>query len=243
MGTAIGLDLREPWIGDEAVDGFFDWLRSVDERFSTYRDDSLVSQLRRGEIASLIADPDLTDVLELCEEVRLASDGIFDVWAHQPDAFDPSGLVKGWSIDRGADILRTAGARNFCVNAGGDVLAIGQAQPGVAWRVGIRHPVEADKLAAVVAASDLAVATSGAYERGRHIVNSLDEAAPQQLLSATVAGPSLTFADAYATAVFAMGERGVDWLRRLDRYSGYVVTAQRRAIWTDPFDVILQGLS
>jgi thiamine biosynthesis lipoprotein len=239
MGTAIGLDLREPWIRPEAVDAFFDWLRSVDERFSTYRDDSLVSRLRRGEIASLIADPDLTQVLELCEKVRLASDGIFDVWTHHPDGFDPSGLVKGWSIDRGADILRAAGARNFCVNAGGDVLAIGQARPGVAWRVGIRHPVEADKVAAVVAASELAVATSGAYERGEHIINSLHEAAPQELLSVTVAGPSLTFADAYATAAFAMGERGVAWLGQLDSYGGYVVTAHQRAIWTDDFDVLL----
>jgi FAD:protein FMN transferase len=239
MGTAIGLDLREPWVGHEAVDRFFDWLMSVDERFSTYRDDSLVTRLRRGEIASLIADPDLTEVLELCEEVRLASDGIFGVWTHDPDGFDPSGLVKGWSIDRGADILRAAGARNFCVNAGGDVLAIGQARPGVGWRVGIRHPFEADRLAAVVAASDLAVATSGAYERGEHIVNSLDEAAPQQLLSVTVAGPSLTFADAYATTAFAMGERGVEWLDQLDGYGAYVVTAHQRAIWTNDFDVLL----
>ena len=241
MGTAIGLDLRDPCVGPDAVDAFFDWLRSVDERFSTYRDDSLVTRIRGGETTLVNADPDLTEVLELCEQVRLRSDGVFDVWSHHGDGLDPSGLVKGWSIDRGADILRAAGARNFCINAGGDVLAIGQASSGVAWRVGIRHPVEADKVAAVVCASDLAVATSGAYERGEHILNPLDDDAPRQLLSVTVAGPSLTFADAYATAAFAMGEYGVDWVARLVDYSGYVVTAHGRAIWTHPFDMLLQA--
>jgi thiamine biosynthesis lipoprotein len=189
----------------------------------------------------LDADPDLTEVLELCERVRLASDGVFDVWSHHGDGLDPSGLVKGWSIDRGADILRAAGARNFCINAGGDVLAVGEASSGEAWRVGIRHPVEADKVAAVVCASDLAVATSGAYERGAHILNPVAEGAPHQLLSVTIAGPSLTFADAYATAAFAMGEHGVDWLARLAGYSGYVVTAHGRAIWTHPFNMLLQA--
>jgi FAD:protein FMN transferase len=55
----------------------------------------------------------------------------------------------------------------------------------------------------------------------------------------TVAGPSLTFADAYATTAFAMGERGVDWLDQLDGYRAYVVTAHQRAIWTHDFDVLL----
>jgi thiamine biosynthesis lipoprotein len=178
MGTAIGLDLREPWVATDAVDEFFEWLRTVDARFSTYRADSQVSRLRSGEIALVDADPDLTEMLELCEQVRLVSDGVFDVWTHHRDGLDPSGLVKGWSIDGGAEILREGGARNFCINAGGDVLAIGEASPGVAWRVGIRHPVEADKVAGVVAASDPAVATSAAYERGEHILNALMKMPP-----------------------------------------------------------------
>ena len=62
-------------------------------------------------------------------------------------------------------ILEQAGARNLCVNAGGDVLARGEPEPGRAWRVGIRHPEVAGKVAAVLAVRDLAVATSGLYER------------------------------------------------------------------------------
>lgn len=239
MGTVIGLDLREPSIADGAIEAFFDWLRSVDARFSTYRDDSLVSRIRRGETELLRTDGDLIEVLELCEQVRVRSNGAFDVWSHHDDGLDPSGLVKGWSIDRGAEILRAAGARNFCINAGGDVLAIGEARRGEPWRVGVRHPIDANRVASVVLASDLAVATSGAYERGAHILTALSEGGPPQPLSVTVAGPTLTLADAYATAAFAMGERGVEWLARLGTYSGFVVTAKGRAVWTHSFDSLL----
>ena len=166
MGTAIGLDLREPWVATEAVDEFFEWLRTVDARFSTYRADSQVSRLRRGEISVQETDEDFREVLALCDEVQGVSRGAFDIWHCSEEGLDPSGLVKGWSIDRGAESLRRAGARNFCINAGGDVMAAGEATPGDAWRVGIRHPRVGDSLAKVVAVRDLAVATSGAYERG-----------------------------------------------------------------------------
>ena len=79
MGTAIGLDLREPWVADSAVDAFFGWLRSVDVRFSTYREDSLVSRLRRGEISTEEIDEDFHEVLSMCGAVERLSHGAFDI--------------------------------------------------------------------------------------------------------------------------------------------------------------------
>lgn len=239
MGTAISLDLRSPWAEAGAVDEFFEWLRSVDERFSTYRDESLVSRIRRGEIGLAEAGPDIRQVLELCEGVRLASGGVFDVWSHDRQGLDPSGLVKGWSIDRGAEILRRAGARNFCINAGGDVLAAGEATVGNAWRVGIRHPHSGDRLVKVVAARDLAVATSGAYERGAHITNPGAPAAPAQLLSLTVVGAGLTLTDAYATAAFAMGEAGIGWVASQPGFGVCAVTGPGRTVWDDRFAALI----
>ena len=147
--------------------------------------------------------------------------------------------MKGWSIDRGARLLALAGARNFCINAGGDVLARGEAAPGRPWQIGIRHPQIPDKMAAVVAGCDLAVATSGAYERGDHIVDPKSGRPAADLLSMTIAGASLGYADAYATAAFAMGEAGVDWMSRLAGYSGLAITSQPRVVWSDPFDRLL----
>ena len=235
MGTAISLDLREPWVADDAVDSFFAWLRSVDARFSTYRDDSIVSRLRRGEVALGDVDDDVRTVLQLCAEVTRDSAGAFDAWRWSPDGLDPSALVKGWSVDEGARILEAAGARNFCVNAGGDVLARGEAYPGGGWRIGLRHPERPDRVSAVVVGRDLAVATSGAYERGDHIVHPGINDAPRELLSMTVVGPRLALADAYATAAFAMGMAGVPWTATQAGYSGYGISAQHRVLWTDGF--------
>lgn len=232
MGTAISLDLRAPWVEETALEAFFAWLQSVDDRFSTYRAGSLVSRLRRGEISVDQTDADFHEVLAMCAEARRVSDGAFDIWRCSPDGMDPSGLVKGWSIDRGARILLDAGARNFCVNAGGDVLARGEAAPGLPWRIGIRHPRLAGKVAAVLAGRDLAVATSGTYERGPHIVDPIRGGAPSGLLSVTVSGPQLAFADAYATAAFAMGSAGPGWMSRLAGHAGLAITTSERVVWT-----------
>ena len=239
MGTAIGLDLREPWVADGSVDTFFGWLRSVDMRFSTYREDSVVSRLRRGEISTEEIDEDFHEVLSMCGAVERLSRGAFDIWHHSPAGIDPSGLVKGWSIDRGARVLFDAGARNFCINAGGDVLTRGEAAPGRPWQIGIRHPQIPDKMAAVVAGCDLAVATSGAYERGDHIVDPVSGRPPSGLLSMTIAGPSLAYADAYATAAFAMSEPGVRWMKQVAGYAGLAITSQLRVVWSDAFDALL----
>ncbi|MHB8509622.1 MAG: FAD:protein FMN transferase [Candidatus Dormibacteria bacterium] len=239
MGTVIGLDLRPPWIEPEVVEAFFLWLKSVDERFSTFKDGSLVSRLRRGELDESGYDADLREILELCERVRLASAGAFDVWTHNPAGVDPSGLVKGWSIDRGAAILRAGGARNFCINAGGDVLAAGESTRGSAWRVGIRHPSSPEALVKVVGVRDQAVATSGSYERGAHITNSAVQSAPTELLSLTVVGVGLTLTDAYATAAFAMGEAGISWVAAQPHCGVCAVTANGRTVWDEQFATVM----
>lgn len=152
---------------------------------------------------------------------------------------DPSGLVKGWSIEAAGDILGLAGARNFSINAGGDVIARGEPEPGRPWRVGIRHPELADRLAAVLEVRDLAVATSGAYERGEHIRDPHTGRPPRGLRSVTVVGPSLTYADAYATAAFAMGADGLPWVARHPGYGVYGITDDESVQFTPDIERLL----
>ena len=66
---------------------------------------------------------------------------------------------------------KQAGCANFAVNAGGDIRLRGAALPDDRWSVGIQHPRERDRVAAVVEGTDLAVATSGAYARGDHVLD------------------------------------------------------------------------
>jgi thiamine biosynthesis lipoprotein len=95
-------------------------------------------------------------------------------------------------VQRAADQLYEAGVTDFCLTAGGDVATRGLAGAGAPWRVGIRHPYDRRAVAAIVEARHgLAVATSGAYERGEHILVPATGRPPHGVLSVTVVGPDL----------------------------------------------------
>jgi thiamine biosynthesis lipoprotein len=208
-------------------------LREVDATFSTYRDDSEISRLDRGEITLAECRPEVDEVLTRCVALERATRGYFSV--RPAGRLDPSGLVKGWAVAGAADRLAATGAENFCINAGGDVVARGRPAPDRLWRVGIRHPEALDQLAAVVAVEDLAVATSGEYERGAHILDPHTGRPPTGLLSVTIIGPALGTADAYATAAFAMGADGPDWTTTLTGYDAMCITSDHRVLSTPGF--------
>lgn len=234
MGTTVVVDVRDDGVPESCLDDVFDWLRLVDETFSTYKPDSEISRLGRGELAEGDAADDVRHVLARCAELREETRGFFDAYAAGP--LDPSALVKGWSVDRAGELLDAGGARNYTINAGGDVLARGRALPGGTWRVGIRHPELPDAVASVVEASELAVATSGAYERGAHILDPHTGVAPDGVLSVTVTGPELGTADAFATAAFAMGAGGPAWTARLaGGYEALTILADGRVLSTPGF--------
>jgi FAD:protein FMN transferase len=170
----------------------FAWLRWVDATFSTYRADSEISRLARGE--RFEPHPLVRGVLARCEELRVETGGLFD--ARAGGRLDPSGFVKGWAVERAAAF----GSGRFLIDAGGDVVLRGS------WRVGIRHPYEPDRLAAAITVADCAVATSGAYERGPHIIDPRTRLPASGLSSVTVVGRDLGTADAYATAAFVAGD-------------------------------------
>ncbi|HEY8982421.1 MAG TPA: FAD:protein FMN transferase [Streptomyces sp.] len=205
MGFPISLRIDDDTVPEGLGDAVFDWLREVDERFSPYKPGSEVSRYGRGELADDALSADLVEVLGLCEEYRVATGGAFDVRLPGRD-FDPCAVVKGWSVQRAADLLTGAGVRRFCLNAGGDVVV-----SGGPWRVGVRHPEFADQVCAVLELDAGGVATSARYERGDHIIDGRTGLAATGLDSLTIVARSLTLADTVATAAFAMGREGVEW--------------------------------
>ena len=240
MGTTISVDVAQGDVTAAAIEGAFAWLRDVDSRFSTYRLDSEISRLGRGELSLDDCSTDVRDVLERCDAMRSRTDGYFDIRRHRTDAaLDPSGYVKGWALDRAADILVEGGAEAFCLNGGGDVIAVGEAKPGTAWRIGIRHPRFVDQVAGVLELRDLAVATSGSYERGDHVIDPHTGRSPRDVLSVTVVGPRLTETDVFATAALAMDGEGIGWLARQPGYASCAITAADRMISTEAFRLLL----
>lgn len=231
MGFPVSLRVDDEDVPERAADPVFAWLREVDERFSPFKPGSEVSRHGRGELEPHELSEDLVEVLGLCERYRLATGGAFDV--RLPGrGFDPCAVVKGWSVQRGAQLLRAAGARRFCLNAGGDVVA-----SGGPWRVGVRHPEHAGRLCTVLELTDGAVATSARYERGDHIIDGRTGHPATGLLSMTVVAATLTEADSVATAAFAMGAEGIEWAASLAGCEVFAVVAGGQVLRTADFPV------
>jgi thiamine biosynthesis lipoprotein len=242
-GTVIGVDIRDP-VADELHDEVFSWFASVDELFSTWREDSEISRLARAEIARADASPEVHEVLDRCDALREETRGAFDVtFAADPRVevrpgfgpIDPSGFVKGWALERAATMLIDAGIANFSINAGGDVLTRGAPEPRREWRVGVQHPTQRDAVAAIVTGTDLAVATSGRYERGDHIINPRTGVPATDLISVTVVGDDLGRADGYATAALVLGHDGMDWLATQPNIEAMAITNHCAVVRTDGF--------
>jgi thiamine biosynthesis lipoprotein len=237
MGMPVIVDVCDPGASTAAVDRAYAWLDLVDRMFSTYRPDSEISRLNNGELALVDADPAVRSVLARCAALCAETGGYFDARGSAAgDGIDPSGLVKGWSVEGAARILERAGLRSFSINAGGDVLVRGRAPQGGRWQIGIQHPLQRDAIAAVLAVSHGGVATSGTYERGAHIIDPHSGLPPEGVLSVTIVGPSLATADAYATAAFAMGRDAAAWCSTLAGFEAIVVTDDERVLTTPGLD-------
>jgi FAD:protein FMN transferase len=238
MGTVVSFDVR---IADEsqrpemraAIASAVSWLHRVDEVFSTYRADSQISRLGRGEVRLADCDPDVAEVLELCAIVGRETSGFFS--STYAGRLDPTGMVKGWAIQRASELLHAAGSSNHCVNGGGDIQFVGEPQPGDAWQVGIAHPLHRNELASVVSIRDGAVATSGTAERGAHVLDPFTGRPAETLASVTVVGAELTRVDAYATAALAMGNAARSWLESCQGYEAFAIRADGFGWWTSGF--------
>jgi thiamine biosynthesis lipoprotein len=236
--TVVSVELRlvpEGVDGRAALGAVRKLLDHVDATFSVFRPDSLVSSLRSGEEDEdrLLWQPrnpaerDLAEVITACRRARVLTRGGFDPWA-VPGGFDPSGLVKGWAAGRAARLLNQRGVRHVMVNAGGDLAVSGGAGPGTPWRIGIRDPLDARLLIAVVELGDGGLATSGRYERGNHLHQPAPVPTGQEYTAATGVGPPHALTDALATALTAGGRPVAAAVTRLPGYTCLVTDPGNR---------------
>lgn len=213
-------------------------LHAIDAKFSTYRADSPISRMARGE--GVERDPEVAEVLRRCAEVEAETDGAFT--AYPAGRLDPSGWVKGWAIEEVDRLLAAAGSRNHLIVGGGDVQARGEAELGRAWTVGIADPLHPDRFRVLVTGRDFAVATSGTAERGAHIIDPATAEPANGFASVTLIGRRIAHTDAYATAVFAMGpERGLEWAEERDGFEAYAVLPDGTTVETAGFSRYLAG--
>lgn len=219
MGTVFSFHLVDAADPVSAVADAVAWLHWVDATFSTYQADSVINRLARGEVALRDCPAAIAEVLDACAQLEAETHGFFSAYAG--GQLDPSGYVKGWAIERASDLLVLHGADDHMINGGGDIQCRGTDPSGEPWRLGISDPADRSRVVAVVTGTDVALATSGTAERGAHVVDPHTRNSIAGLRSVSVYGRHLALADAYATAAFAMGDRGQAWVEALDGYHGY----------------------
>jgi thiamine biosynthesis lipoprotein len=230
MGTVVTIDVYPGPAATDAqralvsalIERACDILHRADEVFSTWRPDSPVSRLRRGEIAAEDAPPEVAHVIAACTAARELSGGWFDPWA-MPGGFDPTGYVKGWAAQRALAVLAPArGTSGAMVNAAGDIASFGRMPTGEPFRIGIADPAAPRRLAEIVELTG-AVATSGSYERGPHLIDPHTGLPAARAASASVTGPDLGLADALATGLAVAGPDGLRLVEAIAGYAALVI--------------------
>ena len=232
-GTVVFIDVTSDIDIEPAITTVKQYVQKVDELFSTYKKNSIISQLRRGEIEIEYCPPEVIEVWDLCAFVKELTERAFDPWA-VAGGFDPSGLVKGWAADNCAEILLAAGADHIQVNAAGDLALRGGFTPEQPWSIGVVNPDNRLEILQTFEISHGAIATSGTYERGAHINDPHTGMIAIGAKSATVIGPNGAIADALATALMVAGRDGAIWFTtpELSEYSAWVIDRHEKVAWS-----------
>ncbi|NOX19755.1 MAG: FAD:protein FMN transferase, partial [Nitrospirae bacterium] len=141
---------------------------------------------------------------------------------------DPGGITKGYAADLAVMALKKQGIKAALVAIAGDIKGYGLKPDGRPWLVGIRDPrsKNRDEIFATVELKDLAISTSGDYERFfiengvryHHILDPKTGLPASGVISVTVIGPDATYTDALATAIFV---KGVKQGLKLAKKAGY----------------------
>jgi thiamine biosynthesis lipoprotein len=231
MGMTARVAIMDDAARRDDLDAVFDFFAETDRRFSPFKAESELCRLNRGEVDEPSAE--MQEILALSEKSRAETGGYFDI--RRPDGLiDTSGIVKGWAIAMGARLLRARGHRDFAVEIGGDIQTSGKSRQGLDWQVGIRSPF-ADAVVKILYPRGGAVATSGSYHQGRHIYDPHGGANGDKtggFVSMTVIGDDIMEADIRATAAFAMGGPGIQFIERSDGFEAYAIDASGIATMT-----------
>ena len=227
MGTVASIHVHggvSAEVADPAIDAAFGEL---------HRPTSEISRVNDGSLSLLDCSPEVIDVLDACTWLEHVSGGAFT--AHRPDdgRIDPAGFVKGWAADRAGLVLAAHGLEHWCLTVGGDLVVHGRPNDADRWTIAIADPTHRRAVITGVVVAEGAVATSGTAERGRHLW-SADGTAADTFASVTVTGPSLTWADAFATAACAMGTAGLDWVDGFEGYRAFAVAHDGELVNTVP---------
>ena len=239
----MGMPARVELVGADPADtiaAVYDLWDAIDEQFSTYKATSEISAINRGERMPVDYSTDMQAVFALAAVTKRETNGHFDI-ARPDGTLDPSGIVKGWAIQRAAQLATAAGFSDHYLEIAGDIQTNGTDAAGEPWRIGIANPFNDTEIIKVLYPRGAGVATSGTARRGQHIYDPRDPSIDlTTMVSMTVVGPNVYEADRFATAAFAMGANGVYFIESLVGFEAYAVNHQGIATQTTGLEAYLQ---
>ncbi|SBS72731.1 FAD:protein FMN transferase [uncultured Microbacterium sp.] len=230
MGTVVSIHVitraGAPSWGEAEAEASFAALRDLDRVFSTYRDDSDISRLRRGDGRTPALDPRVAAVADACAHWEAATGGRFS--ADWRGWFDPTGYVKGWAVETAArahlaPLLERDEVIAAGINAGGDLQLFTAPGADWSWRIGIADPAHPGAVIATIDVVNGAVATSGLAERGAHIIDPRSGSPARGVASATVIADGLAAADVWATSAVVAGMDDLSWIADAGTRTGILV--------------------
>lgn len=240
MGMPITVEITDANANAKSINKIFMYFKYIDNKFSTYKKTSEITKINTGKINKKNLSADMKTVFRLAKKTRKETNGYFNI--NKKNKIDPSGLVKGWAINNAAKIILSDGFKNFYIDAGGDIQTRGLNAKGQNWKVGIRNPFSKNEIVKVITAKNKGVATSGIYERGKHIFNPKNKyRKADEIVSLTVIGPNIYEADRFATAAFAMGREGIRFIENLKGFDGYMINKNGIATMTSGFSAYQQN--
>lgn len=234
MGMPITIEIVDSVSSSQDLEDCFKIFTEVDARFSTYKPTSEISQINGGMIPLSQQSDEMKEIFRLAEQTRKETNGFFSI--RHKGKIDPSGIVKGWAIQQVATHLKRSGFKNFYVDAGGDIQTSGKNEQKEQWKIGIRNPFNRDENVKVIAGENIAVATSGTAIRGQHIYNPFETERPiTDIVSLTIVADDILDADRFATAAFAMGKSGIEFIEKMHGLEGYMIDKDGIATYTSGF--------
>ncbi|HUD45002.1 MAG TPA: FAD:protein FMN transferase [Patescibacteria group bacterium] len=258
MGMPITVEIVDAEFPKDAFKKVYEYFTYIDNKFSTYKKNSEISQINERRIKKSEYSPDMRNIFALSQKTKEETDGYFDILHN--GKYDPSGLVKGWAIWNAAALLKKMRINNFYIDAGGDIQVAGKNKENKLWKVGIRNPFNRFENVKIVYLDNLGIATSGTAVRGNHIYNpKKEECHPRHdrgsfrkdsrfrgndreggndnaIVSLTVIGLNVYEADRFATAAFAMGQTGIKFIEKLEGFEGYLIDKNGIATYTSGFE-------
>jgi len=234
MGMTVKLEIVDQMINDDIFNKIFLYFEAVDRKFSTYKKNSEISKINSGEIKESNYSKKMQEVFALAKKTKVETNGYFDILTPN-GTLDPSGIVKGWAIHQAVKILKKEGYKNFYIDIGGDIETCGNGEDGQPWSIGIRNPFKIEEVVKIIKSINKGIATSGNYVHKNHIYNPKENEAIDDIVSLTVVGPNIYEADRFATAAFAMGEKGIFFIENLPGFDGYMINRNGIATETSGF--------